>query len=208
MQCIVSNAHQRKAPFVSTNFMTSYRITKYNPQNRNEQGHYLDSSEWTAISDIGKPEYNNVTYEEYEKTESAYVEAITSIMHDNNLNFVKVDSLELPGKKQDFINYERTGRLKNINVDFEKEVKGLQNGLQLDITKIEKIIRLILRETIHMLLVNDEFEIRFGYDYYMYVKAKNLKQSTIEKIQRAGLFVESGIEQMKYIITDSDRNEI
>jgi hypothetical protein len=46
--------------------MTSYRITKYDPGRRNEQGHYLDDSEWTAISDIGKPEYNNMTYQAYE----------------------------------------------------------------------------------------------------------------------------------------------
>ncbi len=188
--------------------MTSYRITKYDPNKRNEAGHYLDHSEWNAINDVGKLEYNNVTYEEYEKIESAYVEAIKSIMQDNDLDCLKVDSLELRDKKQDFKKYEKTGRLKNIKVDFDKEVKSLENGLELNTTQIDKVIRLILRETIWMLLVNEDFEVRFGYDYYMYIKTINLKPSTIQKIQNTGLFVEPEIDQIKYIITDTDGNEI
>ena len=188
--------------------MSSYRITKYDPSKRNEQGHYLDNSDWTAISDIGKPQYNNVTYEEYEEIESAYVAAIKSIMQDNNLLFLTVDSLELHDKKQDFIKYEKTGRLRNISIDFDKEVKSLKNGLQLNTSEIDKIIRLILRETVWMLLVNKDFEVRFGYDYYMYVKSANLKQETIHKIETSKLFVEPEVEQIKYIFTDDDGNEI
>ena len=187
--------------------MTSYRITKYDPKKRNDQGHYLNNSEWTAISDIGKTEYNNVTYEEYEEIESAYVAAIKSIMQDNNFEFLKVDSLELHNKKQDFTKFERTGRLRNITVDFDKEVKCLKNGLQLNVSEIDKIIKLILRETVWMLLINKDFEVRFGYDYYMYVKTANLKQETIQKIEAAKLFVEPEVEQIKYIITDNDGNE-
>ena len=188
--------------------MTSYRITKYDPSRRNEQGHYLENSEWTAISDIGKPDYNNVTYEEYEEIESAYVAAIKSIMQDNNLEFLKVDSLELYDKKQDFKKYEKTGRLRNIAVDFDKELKPLKDGLQLNATEIDKIIRLILRETVSMLLVNKDFEVRFGSDFYMYVKAATLKVETIQKIEDTKLFVEPEVEQIKYIIIDKNDNEI
>jgi hypothetical protein len=170
--------------------LTSYRITKYDPNKRNEQGHYLDNSEWTSISDIGKAEYNNVTFEDYEEIESAYVAAVKLIMHANNLDFLKVDTLELNHKKNDFKEYEKTGRLRNISVDFDKEVKILRDGMQLNLVEIDKIIRLILRETVWMLLVNKDFELRFGYDYYMYVKSTELKQDTIQKIEATKLFVE------------------
>ena len=182
--------------------MTSYRITKYNPVGRNEQGNYLDNSEWTAIGDIGKAEYNYITYEQYEKVESAYVTGVKAIMKDNNLDFLTVDSLELRDKKQDFNNHAVTGRLKNINVDYDKDIKSLKNGLRLNLEQIDKIIRLILRETIWLLLVNDNFEVRFGYDYYMYVKCKHLEISTIRKIEKNGLFVENEIKQRKIIATD------
>ena len=170
--------------------MVSYRITKYNPAKRNEQGHYLDDSEWTAISDIGNPDYNNLTYEEYEKIESAYVHAIQSIMRDHNFDFLIVDSLEFYNKKEDFNNFECSGRLKNISIDFEVELEKLDNGLKLNLLEIDKIIRLILRETVWMLLVNDHFEVRFGYDYYMYVTSETIKTSTIKQIENSGLFVE------------------
>lgn len=188
--------------------MTSYRITKFDPGRRNDQGFYLDNSEWTSISDIGKPEYNNVTYELYEKIESAYVDTVMLILRDTDLDFLKVDSLELYATKKDFKKYEKTGNLKNINLDFDKDVKSLKNGLQLDSTQIGKIIRLILRETVWMILINDDLEVRFGYDYYMFVKTTNLKQSTIKQIEKTGLFVEPGIEPIEYMIVDRDGNEI
>mgnify|MGYP004123593095 CR=1 FL=1 len=53
--------------------MKTYRITKYNPSKRNEQGHYLDNNEWTSISDLKN-------LDEYFKVESAYVNAILTIL--------------------------------------------------------------------------------------------------------------------------------
>jgi hypothetical protein len=75
-------------------------------------------------------------------------------------------------------------------------------------SEIDKIIRLILRETVWMLLVNKDFEVRFGYDYYMYVKTVNLQKETIRKIESNKLFVEPEVEQIKYIITEREDNEI
>lgn len=170
--------------------MTTFRITKYDPKKRNEQGHYLDDSEWTAISDIGKKKFNHLTYEQYEKVESAYVAAVKAIMVDNNLDFLIVDSLELHREKQDFEKYKETGRLKNINVDYDNEIKNLKSGQRLNSDQIDKTIRLILRETIWMLLINGNFEVKFGYDYYMYVKCVDLKTSTLQEIESTGLFVE------------------
>ncbi len=177
-----------------SHFMTSYSITKYNPEKRNALGHYLDHSEWTSIADIGKPAYNNLDYAAYEKTETAYVDAIKIILNDINVSCLKVESLELNISKEEFENDETTEKLKNINVDFDKEIMKLKNGFELNLVSIEKIIRLILREMIWMVLVNENIKIRFGYDYYMYVSTLNLKPSTISKIESNGLFVDPVIE--------------
>ena len=188
--------------------MITYRITKYNPAKRNEHGHYLDKTEWTAISDIGKTEYNDVTYEAYEQIESAYIDAIKLMMQDNNLDCLIIDSFEFHGSKEGFKNYEKTGRLRNILVDFDKEIGNLKNGLKLNFSEIEKIIRLTLRETMWMLLLNENFEVKFGFDYYMYVKAFNIKPTTIQLIEKAGLFVEAEIEPINYTFTEKEGNEI
>ena len=112
----------------------TYRITKFDPKKRNEEGHFLDNSEWTAISDIGKSEYRNVSYEEYDKTETAYVESIILILDEKNITSLKIDSLELHDTLADFEEYKKDGRLKNIDVDFNSEIDTLENGNILNLT--------------------------------------------------------------------------
>jgi len=181
-----------------------YRITKFDPKKRNEEGHFLDNSEWTAISDIGKSEYRNVDYEEYEQTERAYAESIKLILDEKNISSLKIDSLELHHSFDDFENYKKDGRLKNIDVDFNNEIDILENGTILNLTQIQKMIRLILRETIWMNLLESEFKITFGYDYYMYVECSKLKNSTINRIETMGLFVEPNRGQRTIKITDKN----
>lgn len=54
--------------------MIRYRITKYPPQNRNEQGWYT-KEEWTSYVDIGKVYDSGLfTLEDYLKVESNYCE--------------------------------------------------------------------------------------------------------------------------------------
>lgn len=175
--------------------MKIYRITKYNPMKRNNLGYYTDNSEWTSISDIDKPAPNSPTFEEYEKVESAYVNAIKSVMADNNMTMLTIDSLELKCDKTDFVNYEKNGLLQNISTDFDSELKNLENGLNISIAQIDKMARLILREILWMVLIGDRFEVRFGYDYYMYITCETLTVSSVQKIESCGLFVEPDTPQ-------------
>lgn len=179
--------------------MINYRITKYNPLNRNTEGHYLDSMEWTAISDIGKPEYRNVSYYEYEKVESNYVEAIGLILKEKNISHLEINSLSLYHTKEDFENFTKNERLKNLAIDYDKDIAKLKESLKLTTTEIPKYIRLILRETIWMLLLNSRIEIKFGYDYYMYVTCEELKTETIQAIEKTGLFVEGNASQKRIL---------
>ncbi|RZK31467.1 MAG: hypothetical protein EOO61_17990 [Hymenobacter sp.] len=174
---------------ISSNYY-SYRITKFNPKNRNEQGVYLDISEWTAISDIGKPSYNSPTYEEYERIESAYVAAIETVLLKNAVSSLKVDSLEIHSVKENFEHYKLEGRLQSLTTDFEKDIAGLRNGIQLDSSQLRKTIRLILREVIWMVLSSKEVTVEFGYDYYIYVRCKKLNSNAIKQIEKTGLFIE------------------
>ncbi len=186
----------------------TYRITKFDPKKRNEEGHFMDNSEWTAISDIGKSEYNNVSYKEYEKTETAYAESIKLILDEKKISNLKIDSLELHNTLEDFENYKKDDRLKNMDVDFKSEIATLRNGTTLNLKEIQKMTRLILRETIWMNLLNAEFKITFGYDYYMYVECSELTNVTIERIENKGLFVEPNMGQRTIIVVDENGNEI
>lgn len=75
--------------------MLAWRITKYNPENRNEMGHYL-IDEWTAYSDIGKNiNGKRLTYAEYLTVENAYINAISLFMDCNNVTELSVFREEL-----------------------------------------------------------------------------------------------------------------
>jgi hypothetical protein len=193
---------------VTHNKKMNYRITKFDPKKRNKEGHFLDNSEWTAISDIGKPEYKNVSYEEYETTENAYAESVRLILDEKNIQNLKIDSLELYNSYEDFENYKKDGRLQNIEIDFNNEIANLKDGETLNLTEVQKMIRLILRETIWMYLTSSDLKISFGYDYYMYVECSELSKTTLGEIEKMGLFVEPDIGQRTIIVTDENGNEI
>jgi hypothetical protein len=185
-----------------------YRITKFNPIKRETEGDYFHLSEWTAISDIGKPEYNNISYEEYERVETAYVNAVYSILKEKKIDSLLVDSLGFCSSKEDFQEFAKDGRLQNLKVDFETEIAILRNGLELDLNKLNKYLRLLLRETIHMLLVNNEIEIAFYWDFFMFVECEELNISTIRQIEESGLFVEKDKERPFFSYIDENGNEI
>lgn len=185
------------------NSMISYRITKYNPALRDSDGIYLDNMEWTSISDIGKPKYNSPTYEEYETVETAYVQAILLILNKGNIKSLKVDSLEQYCEEKDFINYQQDGTFNNISIEF-KDIRSLEESKELFSANLEKYVRLILREVIWMDLIADNFELRIGYDYYMYIKCLEITPESIIMIQKLGLFVEPGIEPVKFETISED----
>lgn len=60
--------------------MCAYRISKYNPLFRTENGYYLND-EWTSYSDIGKIFYNKVfTKDDYLSFENKYCDTVLSIL--------------------------------------------------------------------------------------------------------------------------------
>ena len=61
-----------------------------NPNNRDETGFYLDSEEWTCFSEVG----TKVSEEDYLRTESNYINAITTFMDEIGLNKVYLNDIE------------------------------------------------------------------------------------------------------------------
>lgn len=178
--------------------MINYRVTKYDPKKRNEHDQYIDGSEWREIDHIGKSFYNSPTYEEYEKVETNYIEAIKLILKDNNLDYLLVDRVSLTEKSL-FKMYSKSGRLKNIKINYDKELKTIRKGKKYVQENMERILRLILRNVIWLLLKNKNFEVRIGYDLYMYIVCDKLNDATVKKIECLGLFIEEGIKPILFI---------
>lgn len=168
----------------------NYRITKFDPLKRNTDGSYADPAEWTSISDIGKPKYGNPTFEEYQLIENGYVQALRQILTANSVTEMEIRDLELHSTKSDFDDYKKSGRLKNLIIDFDSEVSQLKNGDKITLERLELLTRLILRETIWMNMTSERVKVNFGYDFYMSVECPPIPSEVVEKIAESGLFLE------------------
>lgn len=149
--------------------MNFWRITKYNPRFRAQDGRYL-KDEWTSCSDIGRTfDGSELTPEAYTAVESAYLRSAMSFVAESMVPDLQVVSVE---------NY----------VDSPPPVTDgqlIHGGL------LEDVCRLNLRESMWCKLERrDSFFIHFGYEYYMYIGSQSPCIQSIRIATDAGLFVE------------------
>src|SRR3990167_6936831 len=163
--------------------MYCYRVTKYNPLFRNENGAY-QKDEWTSYSDIGKVFDGQVlTPTNYLQVEDSYIKAIGLFMEfltADSLTVVGLEKNSAPEKKDALFSVEMLNIYYAIG---ENEVISQKTILT--------IARLCLRSNIWCRLESDKMFVHFGYDYYMYVGSKNkTNKILVEKIEKLGLFIE------------------
>ena len=148
-----------------------YRITKYDPKYRGEDGAYK-KDEWTSHSDIGRI-FSGVKLLEaqYLDTESFYLLAVSEFLSEARLSTLTVrdlgnpDGLAIPG--------------------------FISEGSEVAIAQCVESARLALREKIWGRLVRPgRAYVHFGYDYYMYIGLNSKCSSAIARAEERGLFVE------------------
>jgi len=123
--------------------INQFRITKYNPLFRDEEGHYL-IDEWTDYSDVGQIfKGKELTYDEYVKVEKRYISVAMELAKLANVASFSIEAFE--GKK----------------------CKSIKKPVMLE--ALPNIIKSILRSEFWCKLVSNNFFIHFGYDYYMYI---------------------------------------
>ena len=146
--------------------MKELRITKYNPENRDSSGAYLDHKEWTSFSEVGL----NVSKKEYETVESNYIESAKDLVSDLKRIEFTICGLE-----------DQSGQ------------SGLIDGSKIEGKEIERTLRGMLREEYWCRLESEEAFIHIGWDYYMYVGIPGITEEAKERILNRGLYVENFI---------------
>jgi len=161
-----------------------WRITKYDPGNRDKNGFY-QKDEWSSINDIGKSfGGEEFTLDEYLFYEKLYIGAIIDIMRENNMESLRIGALE----KSNYVSYS----------DFyEPETKEYFESIKEDMfitrQEIPQITKFALREMVWCKLVSDKMFLHFGYDYYMYIGSNQAAEKVLQAIVSNSLFVESMI---------------
>jgi len=164
--------------------MYYWRITKYDPQNRDENGLYK-KDEWISIGGIGKKfEGVELTYEEYIRYENAYVDAVIRVMRENNVESLRIKPLQ----KNSYVTYDDFPEPETKNF-----YKSLKTNTMIPMNDIAKVVRFALRKEIWCKLASDKMFVHFGYDYYMFIGSENRSDEMINAIINNGLFVENFI---------------
>jgi hypothetical protein len=166
--------------------MKYYRITKYDPLNRNEKGHYL-YNHWTEFGDIGKTlEGELVTIEKYLTVESDYIDAVIQILKEN-----KVEHLRVVGLDKKLLKYSINENKGQWFHRHEFETVDLFEDKKVTIDEIEIICQMNFRYYCGVSFeIKDKFYIHFGYDMYMYVGAPNLSDELMKELNSTSVFVE------------------
>lgn len=152
--------------------MKSVRVSKYNPLNRDENGHYTIVEEWTSISDVGESYDGQIfTMEQYLAAEEKYIKAVEMLMKKIGITNLKIVSLE--------------NHLNETDLD-------LAEGKIIPRTLVKELVKMILREKVWgKVVAKNQIEIHFGLDYYMYFVGESLTDEIVEELKRIeGLYVE------------------
>jgi hypothetical protein len=141
--------------------MYYYRISKYDPIFR-DGARYTKENEWTAVSDIGKLKYGNLTASEYFLMEDKYWNTIKYL-----LDLCKIEYLNIKGLEK----YKDIPRIFSEYKYFDPSAleESIRDNLPINVEDIELVVRLCLREEIWCKLEgkNNSF-VHFGYDYYVF----------------------------------------
>lgn len=164
--------------------MYHYRITKYDPQLRNEDGIFT-KNEWISYWDI-ESIYSGIpfTFTDYIKVENSYVNALLAFTKCLDIPYLNLTNLENPKNN--------IGPKKHYTDKMIILLNSIQDQTKINIDDIDSLARLILREHIWAKLqYKDILYIHFGYDYYMYIGSKLLCKDAIDNIEQSELFVEN-----------------
>lgn len=152
----------------------SWKITKYNPVNRDADESNFDHEEWTCFSEVG----TKVSMEEYQRTEEKYLNAIIIFMTEMGLNRLYVNALE-----------QWSDETRNQNA--EEFLSKIWIGKAVTVQEARELAKLTLRNAIWCKLgFKKQFFVHFGYDYYMYIGASEDCAKARGVVKETGLFIE------------------
>lgn len=138
--------------------MFNFRVSKYDPQLRDEFGAFV-GDEWTSV-------FDDVSIEEFKEIEGRYVQCAISLMKMCNISRLKAIEIE------DHFDAAVYPECLEKETRYYHECFSENESKTFDQCELEKIIRLALREAVWFKLTGEHgFYLHFGYDLYLYIGA-------------------------------------
>jgi hypothetical protein len=154
--------------------MFQYRLTKYNPKNRDKNGKYLNQKEWTEFMGY---ESNDPTFQDYLATESAYICFLVDLLVSNSQKKFQIQFCE------------------------RNNLPSADSVLYEDIKYFEIKLRAYLRHTEGEwgVFITRDFAIHISSDMYVYIISKKQLPEQIYKYNKINLYLENNANVFEYI---------
>ncbi|MFJ7665460.1 hypothetical protein ACIQXI_00045 [Lysinibacillus sp. NPDC097195] len=172
---------------MSNHIKYQWRITKYNPDFRNNEGHYTKDVEWTSPSHIGKTIDGEIfTVENYIEVETAYIATIMKFLHVNDIKSLTMINTT-------YIDVGLDSALYNQLYDEKFDNLHLKEDQEVTIDQIPLIAKMVLRGFLFCHFIAADFFVHFGDDYYMFIGTNHYQEEPLQFAREHHLFVEEMI---------------
>ncbi|MFE2231716.1 RNA-binding protein [Streptomyces sp. NPDC059442] len=153
----------------------AYRITKYNPADRDERGHYNGAED--TVSDHGP-------------AEAAYLEAIAAFAQESGIDRLEIREPEVAG----FVNFGLATPVDRHGLArlFPPDLTGYYDGAEVSVPVALELVRAVLRDqgVWCRLEQQDTFTVHVGWDQYLYVGSDQPCEAAVARTRELGLFAE------------------
>lgn len=158
----VSLVRPRSAPL-----RYQYRVTKFDPANRNEAGHYI-ADEWHSRTQIGESfDGVQLTEEQCLRVEAAYIATAVRFHAE-------------AGQPEVFA----------INVEDHRKLGAPTEGSLISSHQLPMVCRAVLLGDYWCKIEGCDFFIHFGWDFHMYIGTCTSAEQALNFAQSKGLFTE------------------
>jgi small subunit ribosomal protein S1 len=153
-----------------------YRITKYDPADRNEQGHYIGAED--SVSDHGP-------------VEAAYLQAVAAFAESTGVDRVAIRE---PGLAPGFVHFGVEPAVAGHGLAglFPPNLAGFHDGAEVPVGTAVELVRAMLRDSgaFCSLEVEGRFFVHIGWDQYMYIGSSERCEDAVARTCALGLFPE------------------
>lgn len=152
-----------------------YRVTKYDPADRDEHGHYTGPED--AVSDHGE-------------IEAAYLQAVAAFAADTGIDHLVVREPQVPCLAHFGVEPPADGF--GLDGLFRAGQAGFHDGAQVLLDIALELVRVMLRDSGAWcrLEAEDTFAVHVGWDQYVYVSSSQPCEEALARTRELGLFPE------------------
>ncbi|MFD5815967.1 RNA-binding protein [Streptomyces sp. NPDC127038] len=151
-----------------------HRITKYDPADRDEHGHYHGAED---------------TESDHGPVEAAYLEAIAAFARESGVDRLEIRDPGVTG----FVSFGLEAPVEGHGLAglFPPDLTGYHDGAEVSVPVALELVRVMLRDGAWCRLEHqDRFTVHVGWDQYVYVGSDRPCEAAVARTHELGLFAE------------------